>query len=317
MGMLHELLPLVRERVPGQLVIQFTDRCNARCPQCGLRVTEPFPRSTLAVDKVKRILDKAVEAGVKIVSFTGGEPLLCLTELVALIKHAGSVGIEYIRTGTNGYLFVNPQRAGFQYGLNRVAETLANTPLRNLWISLDSAVPAVHERMRGFPGVVAGIEKAVPIFHEHGIYPSANLGINRNMGGEAAPALDKLPPEADHLECFCEASKAALRRFYRHTINLGFTSVNTCYPMSITSDDERTGLKSVYAANSTEYLVRFSPGEKAMLFRALFETVPEFRAQTRVFSPRCSLPRRHRLLLSRFPGRQHLSMWLSRYREPR
>ncbi len=66
--------------------------------------------------------------------------------------------------------------------IRRLVEMLADTPLRNFWISLDSADPAVHERMRGFPGVVAGIEKALPIFHQHGIYPSANLGINRNMG---------------------------------------------------------------------------------------------------------------------------------------
>jgi len=69
--------------------------------------------------------------------------------------------------------------------MKRMAESLAATPLRNLWISIDSAVPEVHEKMRGFPGVIRGIEKALPIFHQFGIYPSANLGINRNMGGES------------------------------------------------------------------------------------------------------------------------------------
>ena len=37
------------------------------------------------------------------------------------------------------------------------AEALADTPLRNFWISLDSPFDAVHEQMRGFKGGVAGI----------------------------------------------------------------------------------------------------------------------------------------------------------------
>jgi MoaA/NifB/PqqE/SkfB family radical SAM enzyme len=289
MGLLQDFLPLIQQRVPGQLIIQLTDRCNAHCPQCGMRVTESFPRSTLSVDTIRPILDKAAEAGVRIVSFTGGEPLLYLTELITLIKHAGSVGIEYIRTGTNGSMFVNSHRDAFRYRINDLAERLAGTPLRNFWVSLDSAVPAVHERMRGFPGVVAGIERAIPILHEHGIYPFANLGINRNMGGSSPPTDRKHPGEAGYLQRFCEETKEALRRFYRHTINLGFTSVNTCYPMSITNHGEEAGLEPVYAANSTAHLVRYSPGEKAMLFRALLETVAEFRGQTCVFSPRSSL----------------------------
>jgi hypothetical protein len=32
--------------------------------------------------------------------------------------------------------------------------------------------------MGGLNGVIKGIEKALPIFHKHGIYPAANLGIN-------------------------------------------------------------------------------------------------------------------------------------------
>ena len=40
-------LSLLRGRVPGQLVIQYTDACNARCPQCGMRTTERYLRSKL------------------------------------------------------------------------------------------------------------------------------------------------------------------------------------------------------------------------------------------------------------------------------
>ncbi len=112
MAIVQTLSTLLQGKVPGQLVIQLTDRCNATCPQCGMRVTEPFPRSRLSVDTVKAILDKAAATGVKIISFTGGEPLMFLDDLITLIKHAGNIGIAYIRTGTNGYLFANGNRSG-------------------------------------------------------------------------------------------------------------------------------------------------------------------------------------------------------------
>lgn len=70
------ILHLRRKRLPGQLVIQLTDQCNASCPQCGMRITEKFPRSRLSTDRVKRILDGAARVGVEAVSFTGGEPFL-------------------------------------------------------------------------------------------------------------------------------------------------------------------------------------------------------------------------------------------------
>lgn len=280
------LANLCRKRVPGQLVIQITDRCNAFCPQCGMRVTEKFARSRLSVDDVKRILDCAAERGVTVVSFTGGEPFLLLEELTELIRYAGRAGIEYIRTGTNGFIFIEKGHSQFESRVKRIAESLAGTPLRNLWISIDSAVPEVHEKMRGFPGVIKGIEKALPLFHEVGIYPSANLGISRNMGGESRPESEFR--EIDRERRYREFSRA-FRTFYDFVVNLGFTMVNVCYPMSLDDAEIDSGLSPVYAATSTEPLVKFSKDEKTAVFKALLDTVPEFRSRIRVFSPRSSI----------------------------
>ena len=198
------LAGLFRGRVPGQLVVQLTDRCNATCPQCSMRVTEPFKRSRLSMDDLRRIIDAAAEKGVAAISFTGGEPMLLFDDLAALIRHAGRAGIPCIRTGTNGYFFMHSRRPGFHSRISRIVDTLADTPLRNFWISIDSAVPEVHETMRGFPGVVEGIAKALPVFHDAGIYPSLNLGINRNIAAgttgftQASAGMD---PEA-YLDAF-------------------------------------------------------------------------------------------------------------------
>jgi len=280
---------LVRKKFPGQLIIQLTDRCNARCPQCGMSVQNDFKRSRLGLDEVKRSLDAAAAKGFKTVSFTGGEPLLLLDDLVALMKHAGRSGIDYIRTGTNGFVFMKPDAPGFLSRVERLAERLADTPMRNFWISIDSAVPSVHEAMRGFPGVVAGIEKALPIFAKYGIYPSANVFISRKMGGAATETTLPTAAPDRYLDIFRETYARALRALFEFVIDLGFSMVSICYPMSIENSNERDALKPIYGATSTDSLVKFSRQEKFALFDVLRKVLPEYRSRIRAFSPLSSL----------------------------
>ncbi len=278
-------------RIPGQLIVQMTDQCNARCPQCGMRVTESFKRSTLPVDKIKHIIDEAARLNIQAISFTGGEPMLHLNDLIELIHHAGAAGIPYIRTGTNGFLFKNADHPDFTSKITHLVDRLQQTPLRNFWISIDSAIPEVHESMRGFQGIIKGIEKALPVFHDAGIYPSANLGINRNVGGSITRSINpgQFNSEDDYLSHFYRRYTLAFGDFYQFVINMGFTMVNTCYPMSIGGHEEDCGLKPVYAASAVEDVVRFSNGEKQMLYKALMKMIPTFRNQVRIFSPLSSL----------------------------
>jgi MoaA/NifB/PqqE/SkfB family radical SAM enzyme len=291
MQILPILQQLARGRVPGQLVIQITERCNARCPQCGMRATESFPRSTLSLDDVKRILDAAPQKGIRAVSFTGGEPLLMVDDLVVLIKHAAAAGIDYIRTGTNGFYFVRPDRPSFKLRVNKLAEKLASTPLRNLWISIDSLDPPTHEAMRGFKDVIQGIETALPILHAHGIYPSANLGVNRNVGGSSTRNRPRSSDSqrVEGADLFYRIYRDAFKSFFQFIVDLGFTLASICYPMSVNNQASYDGLEAVYAATSMDSIVDFTTTEKAMLFKALLETVPLFRSQIRIFSPLCSL----------------------------
>src|SRR5208282_4660522 len=99
-------------------------KCNARCPQCGMRVTETFKRSTLQLDTVKKMIDHAAENGVKAVSFTGGEPFLFFDDIMELVGYARAAGIKYTRTGTNGYIFMNPEGPGFERRMRRIAERI-------------------------------------------------------------------------------------------------------------------------------------------------------------------------------------------------
>jgi len=282
---------MVKGRMPGQLVIQITDRCNATCPQCGMRTTNPFDRTRLSNDQLKEIIDAAGEKEFQAISFTGGEPMLLRKDLPELIRHAGKAGLPYIRTGTNGFFFAGHENPGFTDKIKAIAEELADTPLRNFWISLDSSVAQIHEQMRGFDGVVRGMEKALPIFHDAGIFPSVNLGLNRNVSQltqvlESPTPKDLLTPEASP---FYQAFAQGFADFYRKVINMGFTIANACYPMSMDDSADKEDLDAVYAAASADRVVCFTGTEKALLFKALSDTIPKFRSQIRIFSPLAGL----------------------------
>lgn len=245
-----------------------------------MRASKLFNRSKLEMDTVRRIIDYAAGNGIHAISFTGGEPLLFFDEIMVLLKYAKDAGIRYTRTGTNGFLFRESGRNDYKARIAKVAESIAETGIYTFWISVDAAIPALHEGMRGLPGVIAGIEKALPIFREHGIYPSANLGINRNIG---YPPLDTTHPVDVHKQW-----KSAFERFFRFIIDLGFTMVNACYPMSV-QNGNRNALSAVYEATSDAGLVQFGRLEKAAVFRALFDAISHFRSKIRIFTPESSL----------------------------
>lgn len=286
---------LLKGRALGQVVIQFTDQCNASCAQCGMRRENEYDRKTLNLIDVKRMLEAMAQQSIQAVSFTGGEPLLYLKQISECIRYARDLGIPYVRTGTNGFLFRQHHRPDFASKMHTLAETLVESGLYTFWISIDSANPTIHERNRGLPDVMAGIEKALPIFHKHGLYPSANLGINRYMGAGGTPKfLTENQEDESEFYQFCQSS---FREFYQHVSNMGFTIVNACYPMNFEQDSH----DAVYTATSDGDFINFNNREKAVLFQALYDTIPEFRSQLRIFTPRSSL----RTLIDYYRGVQN------------
>lgn len=252
-----------------------------------MRRSSDIVRSTLALDQVKQLIDTAAKKGVQALSLTGGEPLIHLDDIVTLVQHARSAGIPHVRTGTNGYIFASPESPHFTKRVTSIAEKLSLSGLHSFWISMDSANPADHESMRGLKGIVKGIEQGLSIFHAHGIYPSANLGINRNTGGKN-PMLYR--HDQDPL-IFSHLFKESFEKFYGFILNLGFTTASVCYPMSHSPENPETeeSDNSVYGATSSDRVIHFTPEEKGLIFQALYETIPKFRHKLRIFTPLCSL----------------------------
>lgn len=54
-------MPLFRGRLPGLLIIQYSNCCNADCHQCGMRRSEAISRVTLDRDQAKGLIDEAAD----------------------------------------------------------------------------------------------------------------------------------------------------------------------------------------------------------------------------------------------------------------
>jgi hypothetical protein len=243
-------------------------------------------RVKLPAETVKKALRDCAEHGIEAVSFTGGEPFINIPEIISLLEYAGSLKIPYLRSGTNGYMFASGGEAAGLDKLIPFVESLVKSPLRNFWISMDSADTATHERLRDLPGVIDGIIKVLPVFHARGLYPAVNLGINRYIAGKMIPPLGA--PGSEDEETFLENFRRGFSAFFTKAVSMGFTMANVCYPMSPETANPEAE-KPAYLAISDNVMVRFSRPELRLVFRALLETIPAFRPSIRIFTPLSAL----------------------------
>jgi len=116
------------DRIIDYLRVSITDRCNFRCVYC--MPEEGFPVAPhgelLSGDEIIRLVRIAVEAGIRKVRLTGGEPLV-RKDLIQIVRGVSAIpGIRDLSLTTNGYL------------LGELAAPLAEAGLTRVNISLDT-----------------------------------------------------------------------------------------------------------------------------------------------------------------------------------
>jgi MoaA/NifB/PqqE/SkfB family radical SAM enzyme len=150
-----DLRTLVLERpAPLALTLGVTTGCQLSCAHCSA-LTAPDaggeqngrPGAPLTRDELLRVVVEALELGVDVVTFTGGEPLLRddLEELVAAVPPALATTLVF----TNGLLLDDDR-----------ARSLAAAGLYGLHLSLDSPDPGEHDRLRGREGCFEAVRRA-------------------------------------------------------------------------------------------------------------------------------------------------------------
>ena len=168
---------LQRRSLPNMLNFAVTDGCNAHCEHCSFFSAVDDPdRRVLSTGEAARAIADAQELGVSVLNFVGGEPLLRedLPDLIRSVRKDLTATVVF----TNGAL------------LAQRAPDLERAGLDGVYVSLDAADPAAHDRFRGTPGLfrqaLAGIEQALA----HGF----SVGISCTMTPEAVARgeLDRL-----------------------------------------------------------------------------------------------------------------------------
>ncbi|HDY89063.1 MAG TPA: radical SAM protein [bacterium] len=135
----------------------LTCRCNARCSFCNIWNDEHIPASEESpVEIVCRNLSDARSLGVKIVDFTGGEPLL-YEGIYDVLRYAKKIGLKTTIT-TNGIIY--PERAEEIAGLIDI-----------LQFSLDAANKDGHDSVKGVPSFDRVME-SIGIAHNLRVRPT-------------------------------------------------------------------------------------------------------------------------------------------------
>ncbi len=130
---------VLRRPVPYYFSLEITTRCQASCAHCCVEASPKDKRPELTTEELKSLILGARSIGCCFLIFNGGEPLL-RPDLPELVRFAADNGFQ-TRLNTNGLLLRR----------ERVA-ALKKAGLRQCAVSLDSADPKTHDRMRGVPG---------------------------------------------------------------------------------------------------------------------------------------------------------------------
>ncbi len=136
---------------PYQIVWDVTYACNLRCKHCYANAGKPLP-DELDTEQAKKAIDIFDRAGVTILAFSGGEPLV-RPDFFELARYAADKGM-YVAVATNGTLITE-----------QMARKMKDAGIKFVQISVDGATPETHDEFRGIPGAfertIKGIKNAV------------------------------------------------------------------------------------------------------------------------------------------------------------
>ena len=116
----------------------LTRRCNLACSHCYMDAI-PKEDDEMSLEEGMRLTDDLARMKIPILILTGGEPLMS-RNFFSIAFHAREAGLRTV-ISTNGTL-ITPE----------VARLLAEAKIRYVGVSLDSALPASHDKFRGVPG---------------------------------------------------------------------------------------------------------------------------------------------------------------------
>ena len=175
---------------PILVVWNYTWACNLRCKHCYASAG-PRPRpNEMDTREVLRTVDRLADAGVTIIAFSGGEPLM-RKDIFEALGRAREYGV-FTAVATNGTLITR-----------EVAKKLKDLDLLYVEISVDGARPETHDAFRGIPGAFEMAVRGVRNCVEAGLWTQVAMTVTKHNVSEL-PAMIRMCEElgVQGLTCF-------------------------------------------------------------------------------------------------------------------
>ncbi len=157
------------------VVWNLTRTCNLKCIHCYTASDAIKYPGEVDFDTCKRVLEDLADFGVPAVLFSGGEPLI-RKDLFDLATYARSLGLHVVLS-TNGTL-ITPE----------IAQRFVELKFAYIGISLDSAIPEIHDKFRGVEGA---FHRTMQGFR-HCVQAGQKVGLRLTLSPHTADNLDKI-----------------------------------------------------------------------------------------------------------------------------
>ncbi|MFB0561389.1 MAG: radical SAM protein [Candidatus Lokiarchaeia archaeon] len=205
---------------PITIVWNFTNRCNLNCLHCHQDSSPTCQDSELSTSQAFKVIDNMSDAGVAILTFSGGEPLL-RKDIFEAIKRANDCGM-LCTIASNGTLMTK-----------EVAEKLAKAGIKRVEIGLDGARAETHDFLRNKPGSFEATVK--------GIKNCANLGFD-----ELATTMTLYSENINELEETMDfAEKLGAIRFYLNRLIPAGRGIESIH-LDVTPEEKIKALEALY-----------------------------------------------------------------------
>lgn len=206
---------------PVVIVWNITNRCNLNCLHCHQSSVISYPERELTTDEAFRIIDRLSDAGLSILTFSGGEPLV-RTDIFDVIKRATDNGI-YCTIASNGIL-MKP----------KIVEKLRQVGVKRVEIGLDGVTAETHDFLRNkqgcFRATVKGIQNCVNYGNFEEIAVTATL---YKSNAEEIPQIVDL------------AESLGATRFYLNRLIPAGRGINITH-LDVSHDEKRNILDYLY-----------------------------------------------------------------------
>lgn len=228
---------------PITIVWNFTNRCNLNCLHCHQNSSPTSSELELTTSQAFKVIDNMSDAGVAILTFSGGEPLL-RKDLYEAIKRANDNGM-LCTIASNGTLMTR-----------EVARELAKAGVRRVEIGLDGARAETHDflrnRLGSFEATIKGIRNCADVGFDELATTMTLHSKNVNELGETMELAEKLGATRFYLNRLIPAGRGVEAYYLDVTPKEKIKALETLYNKFYKSVTDGFGMQC-YARGMTYY----------------------------------------------------------------